>query len=155
MEGPDDLDIILLDELKEHRKIDVAVMQVVKVNDIRTELFDLAQEVPSREDREAPVISGVSAQLLMDVVRYLVAYVDAVFVLCLVPVRVETADYLMSVRAGHISDLTHYVARTGKIYDVDLKYLHFPRFLTASLNMHSLSHPGASADAPLTMTLER
>ena len=124
VKGPYDLLIILLDVVEEHRKIYIAVVKVVNVDKIRIELLDLAEEVPCRDLRITSVVAGLAVKLLMDVVRDLVSYIDAVFVLVLIAARVKAADHFVTSLCRKICNLKHYVTCASEIDLIDLKDFH-------------------------------
>ena len=124
VKGPYDLLIILLDVVEEHRKIYITVVKVVNVDKIRIELLDLAEEVPCRDLRITSVVAGLAVKLLMDVVRDLVSYIDAVFVLVLIAARVKAADHFVTFLCRKICNLKHYVTCASEIDLIDLKDFH-------------------------------
>ena len=57
MQRPDDLDVCLFDVPKQHGQIDIAVMEIVQMNDIGLEFVELSQKIPGRDNRKTPVIA--------------------------------------------------------------------------------------------------
>ena len=96
MKRPDDPFVVLLDVVKEHRKIYIAVVKVVNMDEIRIELFYLAKEIPCGNLRITAVVAVSLVKLLMDIVRDLIADVDTVLVLVLIAARIKSADHFVT-----------------------------------------------------------
>ena len=96
MKRPDDLDVVLLDELKEHRDIYEAVVNIMDMNDVRIKLLNLTEEIPCRDYRQASVIARVLTELLVKIMRDLISDIDRVSIGGLTSARVITADGLMA-----------------------------------------------------------
>ena len=93
---PDDLDVVLLDELKEHRDIYEAVVNIMDMNDVRIKLLNLTEEIPCRDYRQASVIARIFAELLMKIMRDLISDIDRIRISLFISARVITANGLVA-----------------------------------------------------------